>query len=342
MNFFASLCRGGKSLLALMAIMAGCFAPAAFAAGAPAGTSIPNSATLSYSIAGRVAAPLTAVAPVVVVAEVIDVVLTWQDATPVPVNSPDSGKRLSFVLTNIGNGPETFRLVRNNVIAGDQFDPANAATGAIFLESGAQAGFQASGPNADTQYQPGVNDPELAADTSRAVYVFSSIPVALVTGALGHVSLTASSATAGAPGAKPGAALAGLGQGGVDAVVGGSRGQTSAQGGYIVSGIALSLLKTVVAVRDTLGGGLVMPGSVLSYRVVLSLTGVGTAENFSFADPLPANTSYVPASLTVDGAPRSDAADTDNAGFAAGAVSVLFGNTAVPATRVIEFNVTVN
>ena len=325
-----------------MAVMAVFFAPAAFAAGAPAGTSIPNSATLSYSIAGRVAAPLTAVAPVVVVAEVINLVLTWQDGTPVAVNSPDPGKALSFVLTNTGNGPETFRLARNNVIAGDQFDPVNATAGAFYLESGAQAGFQASGPNADTLYQPGVNDPVLAADASRAVYVFSSIPAALATGALGHVSLTASSATAGAPGAKPGTALAGLGQGGVDAVVGGSRGQASAQGSYIVSGISLSLLKTVVAVRDTLGGGLVMPGSVLTYRVVLSLTGVGTAENFSFADPLPASTSYLPASITVDGAARSDAADTDNAGFAAGTVSVLFGNTAVPATRVIEFKATVN
>ena len=125
-------------------------------------------------------------------------------------------------------------------------------------------------------------------------------------------------------------------------MVGGSRGQASIQGSHIVSGISLSLVKTVVAVRDTLGGGLVMPGSVLNYRVVLSLTGVGTAENFSFADPLPASTTYVPASITVDGAGRSDAADTDNANFATGTVSVLFGNTTVPATRVIEFKATVN
>lgn len=342
MNFCAGLGRCKKSLVALMAVMAGFAVPAAFAAGSPAGTPIPNSVTLSYSIAGRAANTVTAVAPVVVVAEVINLVLTWQDGTPVAVNSPDLGMALSFVLTNTGNGTETFRLARNNVIAGDQFDPANAAAGAIYLESGVQAGFQASGPNADTLYQPGINDPVLAADASRAVYVFSSIPAALATGALGNVSLTASSATVGAPGARPGATLAGLGQGGVDAVVGGGRGQASAQGSYIVSGISLNLLKTVVAVRDSLGGGLVMPGSVLTYRVVLSLTGVGIAENFSFADPLPVSTTYVPASITVDGAARSDAADTDNASFAAGVVSVLFGNTTVPATRVIEFKVTVN
>lgn len=342
MNFFEGRNSGRNCLIYLAAVVAWFSAPASFAAGSPAGTLIPNLATLTYAMAGGAKGAVTAVAPVVMVAEVIDLVLTWQDATPVPVNSPDPGKTLSFVLTNTGNGTETFRLARNNVIAGDQFDPANAASGAIYLESGAQAGFQASGPNADTPYQPGINDPLLPADASRTVYLFSTIPAALATGALGHVSLTASSTTVGAPGVRAGTTLAGLGQGGVDAVVGGSRGQASAAGRYIVSGISLSLIKTVVAVRDTLGGGLVMPGSVLTYRVVLSLTGVGTAENFSFADPLPASTSYVPASITVDGAARSDVADTDNAGFAAGAVSVLFGNTAVPATRVIEFKVTVN
>ena len=345
MNPGAGLGRCKKILTALMAVMVSLATPAAFAAGAPAGTPIPNSATLSYSIEGRPAASITAVAPVIVVAEVINLVLIWQDGTPVAVNSPDPGKPLGFVLTNTGNGTETFRLVRNNVVAGDQFDPANAASGALYLESGAQAGFQASGPNADILYQPGTNDPALAADASRTIYLVSSIPANLATGALGHVSLAASSATAGAPGALPGTTLAGLGQGGVDAVVGGSRGQASAQGSYIVSGISLNLVKTVAAVRDTLGGPLVMPGSVLTYRIVLALTGAGIAENFSFADPLPASTTYLPGSITVDGAVRSDTADTgstNNARFAAGTVSVLFGNTPVPATRVIEFKVTVN
>ena len=152
------------------------------------------------------------------------------------VNSPNVGKALSFVLTNTGNGSQTFRLARNNVIAGDQFDLANMAAGAIHLESGAQAGFQSTGPNADTQHQPGVNDLVLASDASRVIYLFSSIPAALATGALGHVSRAASAATTGASGARAGTVLARLGQGGVDAVVGDSRGQASTQGSYIVSG----------------------------------------------------------------------------------------------------------
>ena len=329
-------------MVTLLAAIAGLFTSASFAAGSPAGTLIPNSATLTFSTPGGATASMTAVAPVVVVAEIIDLVLTWQDASPVPVKSPETGKALSFVLTNTGNGTETFLLTRNNLLSGDQYDPVNAAIGGIYLENGAQPGLQSTGSNADTLYQPGINDPVLAADASRVVYVFSAVPDGLATGALGKVGLTASSATLGAPGARPGMAMAGLGQGGVDAVVGASRGLASMQGSYIVSGISLGLVKSVVSVRDALGGSLVMPGSVLTYRIVLSLAGTGVAENLTFADPLPAGTSYLPETLAVDGLARSDAADTDNASFATGTVSVLFGNTTVPATRVIEFKATVN
>jgi uncharacterized repeat protein (TIGR01451 family) len=341
MKFFVSAKGLRKGLVALAAALAGFATPACFAVGTPAGTAIPNSATLSYSIGGTVATPLTAVAPVVTVAEVINLVLTWQDASALPVSSPDAGRALTFSLTNTGNGPEAFRLARNNLIAGDQFDPVSAAA-PIYLESGAQPGFQATGPNADTVYVPGANDPLLAADASRAIYVVSSIPAGQAIGALGHASLTASAVTAGAPGAPAGATLAGLGQGGIDAVVGGSRGQASAQGSYLVSGLSLTVAKTVAAVRDPLGGSLVMAGSVLTYRVVLMLVGTGIAENLSFSDPLAASTSYLPASITVDGAARSDAADADNASFASATVSVLFGNTPAPATLVIEFKATVN
>ncbi|CDS51906.1 hypothetical protein [Polaromonas sp. CG9_12] len=92
MNSGAGLGCCNKILVCLMAAMAWLAALAALAAGSAAGTPIANSATLSYSIEGRPAAPITGVAPVVVVAEVINLVLTWQDSTPAGVNSPDSGK----------------------------------------------------------------------------------------------------------------------------------------------------------------------------------------------------------------------------------------------------------
>jgi uncharacterized repeat protein (TIGR01451 family) len=312
------------------------------AAGTPAGTLIPNSATLTYSINGAAAAPAVANAPVFAVAEIINVLLIRQDASLVAVSSPDTGRALSFLLTNSGNAVHTFSLARNDALAGDQFDPISVSGSAIYLESGAQAGFQPTGPNADNLYIPGQNDPALAPDASRLVYVVSNIPASQAANAVGNLSLTASSTTPGAAGKQPGFSLPGLGQGGGMAVVGGSRAQAVATGGYLVSGLLSSLAKTVSLVRDPSGGQLVMPGAELTYRIVLALTGTGTAENLAVSDPLPTATTYVPGSLTVDGATRTDAPDADNANYAAGVVSVLFGNTPAPATRVIEFKVTVN
>jgi uncharacterized repeat protein (TIGR01451 family) len=331
-----------SGVLCLVGVFAAAGTSSVQASGTAAGTRIPNSVTLTYSVNGQVASPATASAPVVVVAELINVVLTRQDGSLVTVSSPDTGRTLSFLLTNTGNAIHTFRLVRNNALAGDQFDPVSAAGSAIYLESGAQPGFQASGPNADTPYLPGQNDPALAADASRMIYLLSNIPPSQGTGAVGNVSLTAGSTTAGAAGSAPGTGLPGQGQGGGMAVVGGSRAQAVVTNGYVVSGLLSSLVKTVAVVRDPAGGSLVMPGAELTYRIVLTLTGTGVAENLALSDPLPASTSYVPGSLSVDGVARTDAADADNANYAAGVIRIAFGDTPAPATRVIEFKTIVN
>lgn len=311
-------------------------AQAAWGAGTPAGTRIGNTATLSYSLPGKPPETVAAVAADVVVARVVDVVVTWQDAAAIPAGSPDTGKALSFAVTNTGNGPETFRLTRNDAQAGDQFDPQAAS---LWLESGAQAGLQTSGSAADTPYAAGVNDPALAADRSVTVYLVSSIPGGLATGAFGRSVLLATATTPGAAGAAPGALLGSFA--GVQAVAGRAT-QAAGVGSYLVSGVSLGVAKTVAAVRDPAGGTRVMSGSVLTYRIVLTLTGSGVAEGVSMQDPLPASLTYVPDSLTVDGARRTDAADADGAAAASNTVSADFGAVAAPATRVIEFRATVN
>jgi len=319
-----------------------CAAPIAVgAAGTPAGTVIQNTATLTYSIGGVPAISTTPPASFTVV-ELINVTLVSQDAATVAVNSPDSNRALTFLLTNTGNGPETFALARNNAVAGDNYDPLNGSAGAIFLENGLQAGFQSSGPTADTLYALGSNDPALAADASRIVYVVSDTPAALVTGNIGRVELTASATTAGAAGAAPGTTLPGLGQGGVDAVVGGTRALARQSGGYVVSGVAVAVAKSVVSVVDVAGGTSLRSGSIVTYRIVLTVNGAGVAQSLALNDPLPSNTSYVANSITVNGQPRTDAADADQAEFSTGTVKVAFGDTAAPITHTIEFRVTVN
>jgi len=174
------------------------------------------------------------------------------------------------------------------------------------------------------------------------VYVVSDTPAARPTGDVGRAELSAASTTAGAAGAAPGTTLPGLGQGGVDAVVGGTRALARQAGGYVVSGVAVTLAKTVVSIVDVAGGSTVRSGSIVTYRIVLTVNGSGIAQSLALNDPLPANTTYVANSITVNGQARTDAADADQVEFSTGTVKVSFGDTAAPINHTIEFRVVIN
>src|SRR4051812_12927468 len=113
---------------AALALLALAWAPAARAAGTAAGTQIRNTVTLTYSQNGKQDTAIAA-CPAGAVAKLISVLVTAQDSAPVPTNSPDADKVVSFAVTNTGNATETFGLARNNAIAGDQFDPLTGAAG---------------------------------------------------------------------------------------------------------------------------------------------------------------------------------------------------------------------
>ena len=315
-----------------------------WAAGTPAGTSISNVATVSYNLAGLIQSPITSTPAIFKVDELINPVLIWQDATPVAVKIPDTNSPLTFLLINSGNGWESFSLTRTNgpsPLPVGNYTPLTGTVGSIYLENGLQVGFQGVGPNADTAYVPGVNDPNLAADAGQIIYVISDTPSASVN-TRGNVLLTAASLTTSAAGAAPGTSLSGLGQGGSFAVVNATRAQASAIGTYIATGLGLVVNKTVINVLDPTGTAVPMPGAVITYQIAVALPGVGTATNLVITDPLPANISYLPGSIVVAGVAKTDSADTDNAQFIANTVSVSLGNVAAPANFVITFRATIN
>lgn len=310
----------------------------AWAAGTTAGSLIRNTATLSYTYGG-VPTSQQATASPVSVAQVLAVRTTWQDATATTANSPDSLRVLTFAVTNTGNGTATFTLARDNAVTGDQFDPTDAPQGGTWIESGAQPGLQVSGPNADIPYVAGTNDPVLAPDASRIVYLASSIPFGFTTGATGRVTLRARAILA------PANAAAGdqVGvQNGVVLVAGAGGGRSAATGTYLVAVVAIGVSKTVPAIADPQGGNRVMPGSILTYRVTVTASGTGTASNIVITDPLPAEISYVPGSITVDGTARTDAADGDDSTFTSNTVRTVLPSLAAPQSRVIEFKAKVN
>jgi len=272
----------------------------ALAAGTPAGTLIEGTATVDFDYGGTPFS-VSSNTTVLVVAERIDVATVLQSSQQV-VAGNDTDRTLLFTVTNTGNGTETYSLAIDNLLAGDDFDPV-AAVPAIYFDTDASGDLTA----ADQAYTPGTNDPVLAADASIDVFLVNDIPAGAGNGDIGRSQLTATSTTG--TGAA-GTVFAGSGDGGIDAVVGTTGGQSSDVGEYIVSDIQVTIVKSQ-GVSDPFGGTEPLPGATITYTLAVDVIGSGTATSSVVRDPVPDYTTYVPGSLVLNGVAQSDAADAD-------------------------------
>lgn len=332
--------RGGARIaLALLGALLG--PAAANAVGTAAGTDITNTASVTADVGGS---PVTVTSNphVVTVAEVIDVDVTLLTIGNVLVNSPSSAQVLTYRVTNTGNGVDSFGLVGDSALAGDDFDPT---LGSLYLDANGTGLYEVG---FDTLYTPGTNDPQLDANDPLnddvIVFVLNDIGAAIPSGQLGDSRLVATSTTASG---APGTVAAGAGELGTDAIVGVSGGDDEDQGTYQVSAVALAIAKSSV-VLDPLGGAQPIPGATITYTLVVTVSGAGSADATLLSDAIPANTTYVAGSLTRNAAPLTDASDSpvDEADFSVttpGAISVGLGD--LPAggpAETITFQVTIN
>jgi len=302
-----------------------------WAAGTTAGTDITNTATADYFIG---VTPLTATSntTTTTVDELLNVTLVGQDAgSQVTVGPGDTSQVLTYQITNTGNGTDSYSLAAIN-LAGDNFD---ATAIAIYLDDG-DGIFNA----ADTLLD-GSNDPVMNADDVITVFIVADIPAGLFNGDIANIDLTVDSNTAiGAPGTV----VVGGGDGGTDAVVGASGGTDSATESYVVSNVVVSLLKSA-SIVDPFGGSDPVPGATITYSIDVTVTGAGTASGVVISDPIPVDTTYVNASMTLGGVPLTDAVDgTDDADFgvtALNTISIDMGDLTA-GTQTITFDVTIN
>jgi uncharacterized repeat protein (TIGR01451 family) len=306
----------------------------AWAVGTLAGTPIANTATVNWST-GPGSSFTQSSTTTFVVDELVNVVVTVQSVSPVGVASPDTNRQITFLITNTGNGSDSYTLLLDPAQGGDQFDPTNAR---LFLDTNGSTVYE---PGVDTLYQPGVNDPVIPADGSRLVFALCDIPAARANGDLGITLMRATSKT----GTGAGTIVIGGGDGGSDAVIGAGAGQSMVTAAYLVSDLQVSVVKSAV-VSDIGGGNTPAPGSTITYTLQVSVTGTGNVTNLVITDPLPPFTSYVPSSLLLNGTALSDAADADAGDFGgtvANRVTVTLGSVAggsLPQT--IRFAVTIN
>jgi uncharacterized repeat protein (TIGR01451 family) len=311
------------------------FSGPALAAGTAVGTVIENTANISYDLAGT---PLTLQSntTTIVVAERINVTTTLLSPQTL-VSANDVNQALLFTVTNTGNGFEAFELAIDSNIAGSDFNPVPAVP-AIYFDTDGSGDFSAG----DQAYTLGVNDPLLAPDASINVFLVNNIPGTVVNSNIGRSQLTATSVTGSG---APGTVFANQGDGGVNAVIGTTGGTAADVGEYLVSDVLISVIKSQL-VTDPTGGSEPIPGATLTYTITVEVTSTGVATASTISDPVPTFTSFVPGSITLNGAGISDAADADagelDSSGAATVVVRLGDLTQADGIQTIVFQVTID
>lgn len=308
------------------------FSSSAHAAGTTAGTTISNTATATYTDTGGNPRSTNSNQVDIKVDELLDVTVAKADPGPVPVAPGSTNQVLSFTVTNTGNGSEAFNLTPTTAIGGDQFDPT---TTSIVIDTNNNGVYD---PGVDTVYTAGSNDLTLAPDQSKRVFVLSTIPGGGNDLDRGDLDLLAAARTG--TGAA-GTIFAGQGQGGGDAVVGTTGADGVDRGAYVVQSATMTFVKSAT-VLDPFGGSRSVPGSIVTYTLVATISGTGTLTNLAIGDTVPANTTYQPGTIIFQGSAMSDVADADAAQFASNAVTVQLGTVAGGQTRTVTFKVRIN
>ena len=349
-----------------------------WAAGTPSGTTISNSATLTYTIGAGPATSATSVATFTV-DDKVNVLVAGGVITNVSPNQ--IGVATPFTVTNNGNATQGYNLAAANATSGaytvnatpitDNFDPATALR--ICLDDGsgggtANDGILQAGELAACPAAPGVTSiATLAPGATVYLLVVTDTPssgagsnngdaavVSLKATTLWPTPLvpaeenTGTPPTAGAVVTASGANTADVDvvladAAGVIAGDAASDGVHSTYGAYLVGGVNVAVTKTVTSVIDPNGTAVPMPNAVLTYQIAVAVSGTGTATNLVITDPLPPETTYVAGSIYLDGVLQTDAADaTDNTSFFANTITVSLGSVAAPANHVITFRATIN
>jgi len=359
-------------VLALTPLLA---AAPAQAAGTVAGTAITNLATVNYSVGG-VAQPVIESSPTgnttagagkgTATQFLVDnkVNLSVVETDQLPANtSPGLTKTGTanavavFKLTNTGNNPQGYIFTVTQPATGTSlFGHASSYTApnaTAVVSNAACTSATTTTPTYAGETATAVST--LAPDACVYVMVTADTPAGLPNGAAAIVTLTATTTTAGT--ATPVVATATADDPTkVDIVLADSanavHGLTQVAGDgkafdedeYFVVAPALTVTKTETTVSDPVNGTTnpkAIPGATMSYTVtVANATGSAIATNVVIADAVPANCTYVPNTVTLNGV-----AVADGTAYSAGppaTVSVTSASLAAGATATLVFRVTIN
>ncbi len=260
-----------------------------FAKGVLAGTVIQNSATLNFSLEEETFSVKSNVAKSVV-AQVIDVKVSWMDTRAVVVSEGEDKRVLTYKVRNDGNGRDRFTLEADAL---DYKSAFSLERKKIYLDTNKNLRFDASDRKRKTV--------TLGADKEQLVFVVSRIDKDLdvLSGSQSFVNFIAISRTGGS--GEKGMIHKGRGVDGVDAVDGFLGGVSEDEGVYKLLIANVILDKDVTSDEDDL----------ITVTLDVSVGGEGSVKDVKIVDIIPNETKYVKGSLLLDGAQMSEQKDSD-------------------------------
>jgi uncharacterized repeat protein (TIGR01451 family) len=314
------------------------------AAGTVAGTTVTNQVTVNYQVGGVAQTPVSATATFVV-DDRVDLTVTNNGNATVTPGSND--QVLPFTLTNTGNATHGYLLTTS--LGAGTFAMNNVRIYVDVDQSGTLNGV-------DTLYTPGTNVGDIAPDAFIRLLIVSDTPAGAVDGQLRTYNLIATTTNAGTATPtvednSPDVANAvqvvfGDGLGTDDGNVDGAH---SAGGTYSVLSATFVISKTSAVLNDPLNGVTNpkrIPGALVRYTITIENTGAAAADAVVASDPVPADTTYVAGTITLNGGAQTDISDADASDFGVttpGAVTVNVGTIPSGALPVnITFDVTVD
>ncbi len=327
------------------------------AAGTAAGTSISNQASVSYDV-GAGTASVSSNTVNIEVQELINATIIKQDSGDIAVSDGETGVVLKYQIDNIGNGSESFKIVPSNNASGDDF---NVSIGKTYLDDG-DGIF-----NSLTDIELTTNETgDIAADDNITVWVVVDIPSGLSDADYSEIFVAVQSTTflnAPSPSSSPsqGDVVTGAGTSSTAAIFG-ANGNISTTSKLVVSTLNITIVKTVDSVNDNIDGSTeqYIPGADVTYKMVVEVSGNGTATGVVFTDQLESELRlYAGASgseVSVNGVSTiviSPYSTTDAVTAAAtggnvatysissNEVIVYLGDITAPATRIILFTTTI-
>lgn len=329
----------------------------AFAAGTTAGTNVINNVTLEYKVGGIDQAQVTA-SDTFTVDRKVNLTVTESGGAATTVTPGQTAATTTFSVTNSSNAPLDFALAASQLSGGtaphggtDNFNVGNVK---IFADTNGNNVFD-PGTDQETAYLD-----QVAADTSRTVFIVSDIPVGRSTSDVAAVRLTATAAEATSSGSQ-GATVTqttGANTSGIDTVfadtnTGGNVARDGihfADDDYVILAAGLTATKTSRVISDPFNGTTdpkMIPGAVVEYCIVVAnSTGSATATGVNIADEVPDQATYDPAfGIKLNGTVTGSSCNADGTSggtYSDGIVAGSLDNIVAGMARTLVFRVSVN